>query len=270
LKIKIICDIDDVYYEKAKTRNQNETNFFKNLKIRILHYIGSKKAGKIFKRIDVPIVVKEADRSYKGLSASKYLPNLPFGYFLNDTQTDFNPANENVFQEHFGFIGKLSYRPNYEGLLYFITKVWKVLMQNNFKGKFIIAGSGEMPLELKKAIDATTNIELLGFVATPEIFWNKVDVLVVPVSEGGGSNIKVAEAFIHGKKVIAHPFSARGYEHFIQLNGLFLPKNEEEWRSGVENFSSKNTIQSDKLKEEAMEIFDLKKWNQELLEICKL
>lgn len=265
--IKIICDIDDVYQEKATTRIQNEKGILRKMKLRGLHYFGAKKASKIYSRINTPIVVKESDKKVKGLHNSVCLPNLPFGYFLKSDTNQPEISDFEKTQNHFGFIGKLSYQPNYEGLLFFINSVWKILIQKGFKGKFMIAGSGKIPAVLEQAFTETENIELLGFVESSEVFWNKINVLIVPVFQGGGSNIKVAEALINGKTVVAHPFSARGYESFTETTGLFLPKTEQQWQELLQNITiDEHRINA--VKAEAQKAFDLEKWNSKLLEIC--
>ena len=107
-----------------------------------------------------------------------------------------------------------------------------------------------------KTIEKSKNIDLLGYVESPEIFWNQISTLIVPIGEGAGSNIKIAEAFIYGKAVIANPFASRGYENFLDSAYLILPKNNEEW---IESMTSINVISSDQsniLSTKAKKLFD--------------
>ena len=265
-EIKVVCDIDDVYFEAQKSRIQKETIFSRKLKLQILFYLGTKKVKTLLSRIDISIVVKESDRSFFGLKKAVCLPNLPFGFYIDKGIL----PNENLLinplvSVKFGFIGKLSYRPNYQGLIDFITRVWNPLIKNKSDVRLVIAGSGEIPEILQTAISASRNIDLLGFVETPELFWNQISVLIVPVAEGGGSNIKIAEAFINGKIVIAHPFASRGYEDFINSDYLILPKNNEEWIESINAVENPSAIQSQSLSAKANKLFDLENWNQILL-----
>jgi glycosyltransferase involved in cell wall biosynthesis len=162
------------------------------------------------------------------------LSNLPFSFFINK-QNLAEEDNKKILTDKliFGFIGKLSYGPNYLGLIDFINSVWNSFVENNSQVKLLIAGSGEIPQKLIEVINSSKNIDLMGFVETPELFWDKISVLVVPVAEGGGSNIKIAEAFIHGKKVIAHPFASRGYDGFVESGHLILPKDIDSWIKAI-------------------------------------
>jgi hypothetical protein len=261
--VKVICDIDDVYFEAQRSRILNEKNIKQKLKLLVLYYLLSKRIKKCLNRIDIPIVVKESDRSFYGLQKAKCLPNLPFDYFINQhniSLTDLNFKSETNF--NFGFIGKLSYRPNNLGLKQFITTVWNSYIENNTESKLIIAGSGLIPEDLKETIDSSKNIFLLGFIENTELFWNEISVLIVPVAEGGGSNIKIAEAFMHGKRVIAHPFASRGYREFLETGDLILPKDTTNWITSLESIKLTKNEELGTLKKMALSYFDLFKWKQ--------
>lgn len=45
-------------------------------------------------------------------------------------------------------------------------------------------------------------------------------VFVLPITEGGGSNIKTAEALFSGKHVLGTPTSFRGFQHWLDLPGV--------------------------------------------------
>ena len=266
-EIKVICDIDDVYFEAQRSRIQKERNFLNILKLQILFILGTFKIKKLIKRIDIPIIVKESDRLFYGLKKAICLPNIPFGFYIDEEISSYkktiaSPINSN----NFGFIGKLSYRPNEQGLINFINSVWNPLMQTKSNSRLVIAGSGEISINLQTTIDTSKNIDLLGFVETPEIFWNQVSVLVVPIEEGGGSNIKVAEAFIYGKAVIAYPFASRGYESFVDSGFLILPKDNQEWISSLNAIEILSPTQSQFLSTKAKQLFDLNNWKTTLLQ----
>ena len=270
LNIKIVCDIDDVYFEKYQTRIKNESSLIRKLKLKLLFFLGSKKVKKILTRIDIPIIVKKSDVSFPKLANALCLPNLPFGFYIENkiiSDTDFTPTSSQYI--NYGFIGKISYRPNYEGLVSFINSVWNPLLEKGIDAKFVIAGSGLMPEILKKAISNSKNIEVLGFIESTSFFWNQINVLIVPVFEGGGSNIKIAEAFMYGKSVIAHPFASRGYEDFLNSDFLFLPKNTKDWIAVMASFTILKVPKSELISNKAKQLFDLDLWNQKLLNALK-
>jgi hypothetical protein len=263
--IKVICDIDDVYFEAYQSRIQNEKKIKQKLKLLVLYYLGEIKIKKCLNRIDIPIIVKDSDRYHYGLKNALCLPNLPFSFFINQNNIPENKIIDvSMSNLNFGFIGKLSYRPNYLGLHNFISKVWNPYVENNSGSKLFVAGSGIIPDELREIIKYSKNVVLLGFVSTAEVFWDEISVLIVPIAEGGGSNIKIAEAFVHGKMVIAHPFASRGYDDFVKSGHLILPKDTLSWVTTIESSKLPTPEEIKYLKESAKTYFDLNKWKQKL------
>ena len=264
-EIKVICDIDDVYFELQQSKINNEKNFKIKLKLKMLYYLEINKIKGILNRIDIPIIVKETDRKFYGLNTASSLPNLPFSFFIDKRNLIIDKNNETKPAKLvFGFIGKLSYGPNYKGLIHFIDSVWKSFIEDNSNAELVIAGSGEIPNLLREKVTSSKNIDLIGFVETPELFWDKISVLIVPVAEGGGSNIKIAEAFINGKRVIAHPFASRGYNDFVESGHLILPKDTNSWINTMSSSRISSLEEVIHLIRKAEFCFDINQWNEKL------
>ena len=98
-----------------------------------------------------------------------------------------------------------------------------------------------------------------------ETFWNQISTLIVPIGEGAGSNIKIAEAFIYGKAVIANPFASRGYDAFVGDPCLYLSKNDNDWIQIMTNLSVPSPEQMETTALKARTLFDIEQWNQILL-----
>lgn len=56
-----------------------------------------------------------------------------------------------------------------------------------------------------------------------------VDIFILPISEGGGSNLKTAEALISGKKVVATQHAMRGYEEYQDDELVYIANKKEEF-----------------------------------------
>jgi glycosyltransferase involved in cell wall biosynthesis len=57
------------------------------------------------------------------------------------------------------------------------------------------------------------------------------DTIILPITEGGGSNLKTAEAILSGKKIIATQHAMRGYDDFLSLPNLFVEKTPEGFKN---------------------------------------
>ena len=55
------------------------------------------------------------------------------------------------------------------------------------------------------------NVHFTGFVEDLTPFYRHCDLALNPITDGGGSNVKVPEYFAHGLPVLTTPFGARGF-----------------------------------------------------------
>lgn len=56
---------------------------------------------------------------------------------------------------------------------------------------------------------------------------------LLPIFEGGGSNIKTSEAILSGREIIATSVSLRGFDRYLQLPELTVADEPEDWARAV-------------------------------------
>jgi hypothetical protein len=65
------------------------------------------------------------------------------------------------------------------------------------------------------------------------------DIILLPIIEGGGSNLKTAEAILSNKKIVATPFAFRGYETYLKLPNIWIADTPLDFKKAiVEAFKS--------------------------------
>ena len=124
---------------------------------------------------------------------------IPHGVDIEEFKLTENGASRGIGRRPFtfGFLGRLSEekRPDYV-----------VEMARRFpQFRFIIAGDGLMRSQIENAVaknGLADRVQLLGFVATPQDFYNVVDAVLIP-SRVEGLPIVMLEAMALGKTVIA-------------------------------------------------------------------
>jgi hypothetical protein len=57
--------------------------------------------------------------------------------------------------------------------------------------------------------------------------------LLLPITFGGGSNLKTAEALVSGKRIVASPMAFRGFEDFASMPGLLFADNEADFGDAI-------------------------------------
>lgn len=81
-------------------------------------------------------------------------------------------------------------------------------------------------------------IKRLGFVSE-ELLGTLVEnasVIILPITVGGGSNLKTAEAIASGRPVVATETACRGFDFVDKLSNFFVAKDDTEFISSITNF----------------------------------
>lgn len=59
------------------------------------------------------------------------------------------------------------------------------------------------------------------------------DVILLPITEGGGSNLKTAEAITTAKKIVATDYAFRGFEELKHLPNIYTAMNPQAFRAAI-------------------------------------
>ncbi len=59
------------------------------------------------------------------------------------------------------------------------------------------------------------------------------DVILLPITEGGGSNLKTAEAILSGKKVVATTYAFRAFEEYMNLPNIYIADTPTDFRKEI-------------------------------------
>ena len=99
------------------------------------------------------------------------------------------------------FVGLLSWRPNRNGLLWFLKKVLPLIKKKIPQVQVLVVGK-EIDKETKKILAEEKHSEFLGYAADLKPIFNKASVFIVPLQSGGGIRIKILTALSHGIPVV--------------------------------------------------------------------
>ena len=106
-------------------------------------------------------------------------------------------------------VAHLGYPPNCRGIDRFLKKRWPTMRRERPGLVYRIIGKG-LPPRLKAKWRKIPGVELAGFVDDIEREYEECKAVVCPIETGGGTNVKVLEAMVHGREVIASDFAWRG------------------------------------------------------------
>ncbi|MCB0347073.1 MAG: glycosyltransferase [Bdellovibrionales bacterium] len=127
------------------------------------------------------------------------------------------------------FVGTLSYPPNEEGLLYFVSKILPLIAEQipNVTLRII----GRKPGRKLRSV-ACGNVRIETGVDDLDQALNSSSCMVVPLLAGGGSRLKILEAFAHKLPVISTSKGAEGL-HVQDKQHLFLADSASSFANAV-------------------------------------
>ncbi|MBN2063631.1 MAG: glycosyltransferase family 4 protein [Sedimentisphaerales bacterium] len=206
---KSIIDLDDLLHLRIKGEYAQKASLRKKIAERLIYYKHFRTELSAIRKFKKVGICSKADLAYVSRlcpQAANKLHVIPNGFDIT-ALTDF--ASRSVTTPSvIGFVGYLSYKPNYDGLCWFIKEVWPDIYANDPKVEFHIAGMISKELKLPES----AGIKYLGFVDDLAQEMNSWTAMVVPLLSGGGTRLKILEGFARSCPVISTSTGAYGLE----------------------------------------------------------
>jgi glycosyltransferase involved in cell wall biosynthesis len=112
---------------------------------------------------------------------------------------------------HLIFTGSFHFAANYNGMYWFLEKVYPLVLKDVPDTKLLISGDhGGFPLPM------TNNIERVGYVEDIKSLIASCNISIVPIWSGGGTRLKILEAMALGTPVVS---TSKGAEGLLAVDG---------------------------------------------------
>lgn len=142
------------------------------------------------------------------------------------------------------FIGTMNWYPNVDAMRFFVSDVWPLLTRELPDLTLDIIGAAP-PEEIRKYAEDDSRIRVHGFVDDIRPYMSQAGIYVCPIRDGGGTKLKVLDAFSSGIPMVAHPIACEGIavedgrdvvlastpDEF--MNGIKLLVNDSEKRHSI-------------------------------------
>lgn len=195
-----VMDFDDVnhciYAQSAKYR----AGLRSRLSAKVQSFKWELQERRALKNYQATVVCSEQDKQLVGGAGRVYV--IPNGY----PKPAVKPQWEQPNPHRIGFIGALGYYANYDGLVWFRDHVWRLIKTK--KPSMTLRIVGDLPPE-KNRIRAD-GFEFLGYIKDPIREIKTWSALIVPVLYGGGTRIKILDAFSKLCPVVSTGIGAYG------------------------------------------------------------
>jgi glycosyltransferase involved in cell wall biosynthesis len=108
------------------------------------------------------------------------------------------------------FTGTLDHPPNSEGIRWFAAEVWPHVLRRRPDARLLVVGRAP-PREVR-ALDGRDRVEVIGPVSTIAPYFDQASVVTAPLLSGGGTRLKILEAFACGRAVVSTSVGCEGLD----------------------------------------------------------
>ncbi|HUA65799.1 MAG TPA: glycosyltransferase family 4 protein [Alphaproteobacteria bacterium] len=209
-----VLDIDDIPSSVYRLRVSQSKSFPDKCYNWLQMLLWRRNEKFLRQRFDAICVCSEPDRLKLGEQNVCVLPN---GFESPQKPLARHPVNP----PQIGFVGTFIYWANCQGVQWFIDKVWPRILQRLPHAKLRLAG------ERGENMFKGRNIEPLGWVRNMEEEMANWSLTIVPVLAGGGTRIKILDAFSRKCPVVSTSIGCYGYDLQNQRELLVADKPED-------------------------------------------
>jgi glycosyltransferase involved in cell wall biosynthesis len=174
-------------------------------------------------RFDLNIVCSELDAVR--LAESIHLPRVVT--IENGVDVDyFQPSDAPADPHKLIFVGTMNWYPNVDAMRFFLSEVWPILTRMEPKMSIDIIGANP-PADLLEFARKDPRVKVHGFVDDVRPYLAAAAVYVCPIRDGGGTKLKVLDAFASGVPMVAHPVACEGIAAEDGKHVMFAREAEE-------------------------------------------
>ena len=211
-----IVDLDDVGYRYTSAAVGGWKGLLGHMRASVHQHI----SNAAHQRFRAFFFVSERDRMAYPRLHGWVLPNVPF---RGEVRPRFASAGKTVL-----FVGALWYGPNREGIEHFLRCIWPRVRERETEAQLILAGAA--PESDRRRWGRVAGVSAPGFVADLGEAYGAAAFCVAPIYSGGGSNIKVLEAYAYGRACVTTPFCHEGLKDgFVGSGDLVVASSDEEF-----------------------------------------
>jgi len=177
-------------------------------------------------RCDAVLLVSDAEARALGVTSQKVMA------VGNGVDMDyFRPAEPNTRgTPSLVFTGTMDYRPNVDGVCWFVREVWPLLRRNVPDLEFTIVGRN--PARAVRALAAEPGVAVTGAVPDVRPYLAAARAVVIPLRIARGIQNKALEAMAMGRAVVGSPAAVEGLDVVVGED-LLQAESPDKWRDAV-------------------------------------
>jgi glycosyltransferase involved in cell wall biosynthesis len=155
---------------------------------------------------DVIVAVSQSEAAYY----RKHLPGIPVVVVPNGVEVEYFQNLERQSEPAtLLFTGGMNWLPNVDAMRYFCDEIFPRIQTQRPDARLLIVGRDPLP-EVQAL--ASHSITVTGQVPDVRPYFSRATVFIVPLRSGGGTRLKILEAFAAGVPVVSTSLGCEGLE----------------------------------------------------------
>lgn len=153
---------------------------------------------------------------------------IPFGINLSS----YKPSREIHSDLNLFHLGSMDWKPNIEGLNWFLEEIWPEIHKSFPNSHFYIAGR-DMPEDFFDR--KIPNVHMVGEVEDAKKFITSNSIMIIPLLSGGGIRVKIIEGMALGKAIVSTSIGAEGI-HYRDRDNIWIADKTEDFIDALSYF----------------------------------
>jgi glycosyltransferase involved in cell wall biosynthesis len=201
----VFLDLDDLEHRKARHRLRTLEKTTAGYYLQYLEYLRLRRFERRVPRGPFRLVVaSDTDRRVLGDTADAVV--IPNGVDIPTSSSGTPPDSRPTL----AFVGMMSYEPNIAGITWFVRQALPLIRRSIPDIRLIVVGS-DPPPEVRRLHDGDS-VVVTGTVPHVEPYLARARVAIAPLFFGGGTRIKILEAFANRRPVVTTTIGAEGLD----------------------------------------------------------
>lgn len=204
--IPTVFDAHNIEHELLQRVAKTSTSTLK----RAYNFAESRKVTRLeidaWNRAAICVATSERDAGRMRQATSTPVEVVPNGV---DLETFGQAQHAPRLPHHVVFSGAMRHQPNADGALWYLRQVHPLIQQSIPDTQVTIVGA-DPPANIRSL--ASSSVSVTGTVEAVVPFIGSAQVVVVPLWSGGGTRLKILEAFAAGRPVVSTTIGAEGID----------------------------------------------------------
>jgi len=202
-----VLNAHNVEYKLAHQMYKYESNVIKKIVYKLQCTRMLKYEQKISSSFELILSVSENDKSdFLNLNPKGHIEAVDNGVDLN-----YFLYNSVKTENYIVFVGSMDWMPNIDGVNYFLESIFPIIKEQLPNVKFVVVGRNPTK-NLINLSKSNSDFIVTGTVDDVRPYIEKAAVYVVPLRVGGGTRLKILEAFAMGKALVSTSLGCEGID----------------------------------------------------------